>query len=264
MSKKLALMSSSKGNYSTNNDKLSSWAQFFPLFRGEKASTEKKRVRKRGPRRDPFIFERDWEPLQKFLLSRGFKSVLRGRILLSFFIMGTTGLRVNEVRLMTWKQVKQLLEGTSTTIANVKRVGKRQVSLASKHKELLRILVYSCPIFYRDGNFVEPEDHFLLGYAKGLDAEFQRPVANTTFDRCLNAALKKAVKEVPELSGRVLTTHSFRIGLITYMRSKYIRLEDIRSFIGHASVATTEIYDRYEMDEDRRVELLDSVFVKKK
>lgn len=263
MTKRLSSLRSSKSNYSSNTYKLSSWAQLLPLFRGEKPSTEKKVVKRVVQRRDPFIFERDWEPLKEFLLNGGFRSVLFGRVLISFFIMGTTGLRVNEVRLMTWKQITQLVDSTSTVVTNVKRIGKRRISLATKHKEQLAGLLRTCQLFYFNGNFVEPKDHFVLGYAKGLDPEFKRPVANTTFDRSLNAALKKAVKEIPEFNDRFLTTHSFRIGLVTYMRSKYTRLEDIKSFIGHASVATTELYDRYEMDEERRIALLDSVFTKK-
>lgn len=50
-----------------------------------------------------------------------------------------------------------------------------------------------------------------------------------------------------------LSSHSFRAGIITYLRSIGVLLEDLQILAGHAYLSTTQLYDHTPKEVTRRI-----------
>lgn len=225
---------------------------------GLKDKSVKKRVKKK-PLRDAFFMDTDWPPFLEYLKVK-FRSSQKNRAIISFFIMGATGLRVDEVRQMTISQLYSFAKSGSAKVYNIKRIGERDITLSTPHYAYLTSLLSKYPVL--DKNVVINLEGVPLSsmYLGSNSKDPTRPVPRAIFNTSLNLVLKKYTLTLSEDQRRLWNTHSFRIGLVTSLLRAGVALDSVRYLIGHKSSATTSRYNRYIPTENDRRKMLDLAF----
>jgi integrase len=213
-------------------------ASFF--FRKE----SNKPPRKKKPLRDPFILGVHFEPFRQFVLGTT-RYRRKGNLLVAVFLMAATGLRINEVRLLSIGQVAELADTGRLRVSNVKRIGTRDVVLISLWRSQLRALL---PL-------LEIRSPLLLPSS----SDPSKPLQRERFVRIASDLLNrfKLTLRQPHL---VFSSHSFRIGFITELKRRGFTLDQIRHIVGHRNIATTALYDRYGLPADEQLALLEKAF----
>jgi len=148
----------------------------------------------------------------------------RLNLLRTFTILYYTGLRLNELRELKIKHIKELLENKILKIDLSKTSTQRKLYLSDDFKKQL------VKLFDFDNEDLENKV-----IAKGSNKKSS--INNITFIQQINGFIKKVL-------GDGYTSHSFRQGLLTEMGSKGINVKIMSQFIGHKNINTTMRYVR--------------------
>nr|NP_689349.1 putative integrase/recombinase protein [Chaetosphaeridium globosum]AAM96636.1 putative integrase/recombinase protein [Chaetosphaeridium globosum] len=165
----------------------------------------------------------------------------RNRIVIT--ILFCTGLRVNELRTITWKMLKQSLKTQYLEVYQSKTDCYRKVILSPKAISLL------CSLQKEYTKFFQDRQKWCLGYtSKGS------MVDEHIWLKCINNFIKPAANHF----NVKLSSHSFRINYITNLL-KVMKIERVQQIIGHKSVNTTAKYDRYQPKHEEISQIFDEV-----
>jgi len=172
------------------------------------------------------------------------------KLIVATFLMAHTGLRINEVRLMQYQSLLNLINFGYTTVSNVKRIGEREVALAEVHRQRLKDLIFTHPEPGRPpsifpNNKMPQRDFYILGVK-----DYRKPVSERYFNTLVSKHLKgfasyllNEKQSVPELFQ--WTSHSFRSGYITELYEKGASPSDIQRLVGHTDISTTLRYSEH-------------------
>ncbi|MCK5111822.1 MAG: site-specific integrase [Arcobacteraceae bacterium] len=148
----------------------------------------------------------------------------RLNLLRTFTILYYTGLRLNELKKLRIKHIKELLENKILKIDLSKTSTERKLYLSDNFgKQLVKLFDF------------ENEDAENRVIGKGSNK--RTGINNITFIQQINSFMKKVL-------GDGYTSHSFRQGLLTEMGSKGINVKIMSMYIGHKNVTTTMRYVR--------------------
>lgn len=165
----------------------------------------------------------------------------RDRVLLSF--MYATGARCSEICNIKVKNIHFLNDGANITIENGKGGKSRNVFISKQCSNIIKnylqhIHRLDCP------------DEFV----------FNTQIHNKFSVSAIEAIFKKYIKIAKERNPQLFTfsnysPHAMRRSIASHMLETGIQMEIIRTFLGHSSIFTTEIYatiSQKKMDEEIR------------
>lgn len=212
-----------------------------------KREAEERRKRRAARKRAP---SRDAAQLQQYRLaiqvseSLGNNNFAKARDRVCLLFLFLTGMRVANLRELRVTHLRCLLSGQTLSIPQIK----------SKST-----LTHPIPVEYLD--LVEKRKEDIVQLIQGReDADFV--ITNSQDGRPLNRVnltnrLNNLLKAIGKIEGRVLTSHSFRIGLTTILIERY-GIEAARQIIGHKNISTTCIYSRHTLSPSRVKRMLGS------
>lgn len=191
-----------------------------------------KLFRKQQPLRDPAS-----NTIYTFLMSqpkeKGMRIVEWSAFRIAITLLGFTGLRVNEIRNLTLSQLLQFRDKRELQFFQAKQNKHRTVYLSQQGERVLSQLI----------------DEFLIVFSRrntlsgGID--------HNNWITFINSRLKKAANKFC----LNLKSHSFRINFITSLL-KIAPVQNVSQIIGHQDIRSTMIYNRYIIDKEKTIQLL--------
>lgn len=177
------------------------------------------------------INEKEYKRLMNYVRGNdSFREYKKMNLLRSFCLLYFCGLRINELRSITFGQIYDLLDNQIVIIYSSKTNIEKKIYLTEIfRKELIKLFS------------IKEERGELVIYN---DRRVESKNSNIGFINTINNVIK-------EVLGDRYTSHSFRRGLITEMGSRGINLKIISKFIGHSDIKTTMRYIQ-PTDEDIR------------
>ena len=149
------------------------------------------------------------------------KEFNRKRFLMIFSLLYYSGVRINELRQIKYKHIKEIIQNGETIIETYKTKNERILYFSDKaRKEMKKYF-----------DLTEDENNYVI-------SSWNNP-KNKMHEISLINLVNKYMKKV---LGGGFTSHSFRQGLLTEMGSRSINPKIIQSFIGHSDVKTTLRY----------------------
>lgn len=211
----------------------------------EKLALERREINKNRTRRPPrdAITWTELETVYHIIDNSNAAPFQRKRDKLAMLLLYLFGLRVSNLRVLTFLQIRQLLEedrvSINLPIIKSKDIAFREFPIPSSARHLIRQLSDEIQaVLNEDLN-------------KGKDSDFvftregqQAPLSRQYLTERTNFILKEASRQC----GKTLTSHSFRIGLITSI-IEVDSLESANQVIGHANLSTTLLYSRRRFNE---------------
>ena len=205
--------------------------------------SKNKKHREILPLRDPINM--DLFPI--FLANAGNKAVRRkdlkqSQLRLAYTLLYFTGLRINEIRMITEKQI---LDAISSAQFNAIHYKNRQAHSHILSKTALKSLRQLAPertiIFQKYG----------YKHLFGKD----KPIHQKSLIRLINDDLKNTCKicEIPYN----IKSHSFRINMISNLLKK-TTVQHAAQIIGHSDIKSTMSYNRYALSKEEIQDLLNS------
>ena len=192
---------------------------------------QRRAARKRAPARDAAQLSH-YERAIDLSVSRGPSNFSKARDRVSLLFLFLTGMRVSNLRELRATHLRSLLSGNSLSIPQIKSGGtlthpipREYVPLVSRRTEDINVLLVGR----------ENSDYVITGEQN----------SNQQLNRVnLTSRLNALLKAVGQLEGRILTSHSFRIGLTTSIIERF-GIDAARQILGHSNIATTSVYSRY-------------------
>lgn len=136
---------------------------------------------------------------------------LHDRIRRAFLFSCLTGLRVSDIKALTWSQVSKVGDMTRITFRQKKTRGLQYLDINSQAADLM-------------GNVGRPDDHiFSVPSLKGTNITLRRWVASAGIDK-------------------YLSFHSARHTFAVLMLDLGTDIYTVQKLLGHANIATTQIY----------------------
>nr|YP_009184961.1 putative integrase/recombinase protein [Hafniomonas laevis]ALO63084.1 putative integrase/recombinase protein [Hafniomonas laevis] len=208
--------------------------------RQKQAKSDKAKARKRNPLRSAFELEHFSKLIE---LTNPKTPKVRARDRVAFLILFLTGLRVSNLRLITYDMVRSfLVKHFAFTVKLVKPKGRSPLMtfrFVNAYKPFIALVQKDLDLFLKDVK---------------LDA-----YAFTLSEKALIGQLNKHMKRVGALTFKNYTTHSFRIGLVSRI-SAVAGLEAAKEFVGHADITTTQRYNRNKLTVAKQVAILKEAF----
>ncbi len=195
-----------------------------------------------APPRDILSIEARDHLFNKVVIDKTFESY---RSRLAFAVLSVSGMRANEARTLTVRQVKNLITNGRCQLHLLKGGSKNHtVIISSEDRTWLQSFLDDFASITRHKN--------LDSYAfTSVEGDLLQP---NSWLRNLNEQLA-VLSDAKELN---ITTHSFRRTRITNLCKKGIPMDTIKDLMGHASTVTTRIYSSHIPSEASTVALLDA------
>lgn len=194
---------------------------------------ENKKIVKKRIRDD--ISEKEYKKLMSFIRgNENYRDYKKLNLLRTFCILYYSGLRLNEVRDLKYKDIYDLLENGMVKIYVSKTKSERKIYLSENFKKEL-IKLFSI--------LNDREEYIIFN-----DRKVRSENGNISFINVVNKVIK-------EVLGDKFSSHSFRGGLISDMGRDGINIKMIKEFIGHKNVVTTMRYMKFS-DEDIMMNLV--------
>jgi len=218
----------------------------------KKQILKKTKIKRSLPLRDPITFE----IFQKLLLNAGHdfeRHIIPRRIQLrlTYLILYLTGLRINEVILLQYSHFQQILQTGQFQIDHSK-TGDLQFKhfIHQKGRDLLKKYKNEIDILFI-------HEHFqYLGSGSSFKNRHQlMPVRK--FTEYINQDIKSTLFNCG--IQQYITSHSFRIAFITKLL-KNTSLQNVSQIVGHKSVNTTMLYNRFQLSDEEKEILFDKAF----
>jgi len=147
----------------------------------------------------------------------------RIKLLRVFGVLYYTGIRVNEISLITIGKLKEIIAEQGGVIETTKTQKERKIFISADAAKKLNKLIKD-----------EDNNAALLIPSWNRKTTPMHPISLISL---VNGYMKKVL-------GAGYTSHSFRQGIITDMLSSQVATKVVQEFIGHANAATTLRYDR--------------------
>jgi len=210
------------------------WTEIFL----KKEKKKKKKIKKIP--RDP-VTKEIYEKIRKdYSNIKGNASFVEKRTYVVVTMLYLTGLRINELQLITWKHWKELEKKNSTEFTETKTKKKRTIFLDKKEIGIIK---------------KEMEELFKLNPNTILIKENGEKLHEKVSIVSINNYLKKYSK----IFNKNLQSHSFRIGLVTRLFEKGVHADLIKEIIGHGCLATTLLYNRAKYTEEVKKQALKKI-----
>jgi len=146
------------------------------------------------------------------------------------------GLRRNELVHLDVKDI--LFDKSCVFVRKGKNYKERFVPINKHSSRILETYIYDYrPLFY---NYKETESLFINYRGKRL--------GGMSFANRLKTIIKATGNE--DLQSREITLHSLRHSIATHLLEQGAHIEQISSFLGHASLESTQIYTHFLIDQD--------------
>ena len=191
-----------------------------------------KLFRKQQPLRDPAS-----NTIYTFLMSqpkeKGMRIVEWSAFRIAITLLGFTGLRVNEIRNLTLSQLLQFRDKRELQFYQAKQNKHRTVYLSQEGERVLSLLI----------------DEFLIVFSRRKT--LSGGIDHNNWITFINCRLKKAANKF----SLNLKSHSFRINFITSLL-KIAPVQNVSQIIGHQDIRSTMIYNRYHIDKEKTIQLL--------
>ena len=156
--------------------------------------------------------------------SQSLRANSKSNLLRTFTILYYTGLRINEVQELRVKNIRELIQTSTTKLFLPKTQTERKLYLSKEFKKELTALFD-----------LTKEDDLNRVITKGSNKNKRTGLHQICYIQTINDTMKNIL-------GSGYTSHSFRQGLITEMGSKGINTKIISKFINHRDVKTTMRY----------------------
>jgi integrase len=158
--------------------------------------------------------------------------IQKARRIVAYFLLRLTGLRVSNLLTITVRQIKELFEEGTTKLELIKGGPKRfNLLIPQNQQEWFRGCSYEIDILCRSKAEGDPLFHA---------TDPKKPMNRSNFDTDLNAPLKT----LSETVGAVIKTHSFRATIISELILGGVNINEVATYMGHASAMSTAKYDR--------------------
>lgn len=175
------------------------------------------------------ITEKEYKKLMSYVRgNESYREYKKLNLLRCFCFLFYSGLRLNEVRELKYKDVYELLENGMVKIYVSKTNSERKIYLSTDFKkELLKLF-----------SIKKDENEFIIYN----DRKKISPNSNISFINGVNKVIK-------DVLGFKYSSHSFRGGLISEMGKNGVNVKMIKEFIGHKNVITTMRYMKFSDDD---------------
>lgn len=203
-------------------------------------------ARKRAPARNAAM-QVHYEKAVKISESSGASSFSRARDRSSFLFL--TGMRVSNLRELRATHLRSLLSGQALTIPQIKQRKTLTYPIPRECTTLVKARSSDIAWLLRG----RENDSYVITCSAGGP-----PLNRVNLTTRLNAVLKA----VGAVTGRVLTSHSFRIGLTTSIIERF-GIDAARQILGHANISTTALYSRYTLTSSSVKQMLGARFRRK-
>ena len=205
---------------------------------------EKKAGRHILPLRDPL--NADLFPL--FFTNAGSQSTYqkdlrRSQLRIAYTLLYYTGLRINEIRHITQKEIFDGIKASQLTIIHFKTKTSHIHVLSQTAVQNLKELKPEFEIVFNKYNY-----QYLFGK--------NQPIHPKTMVSIINKDLKHT-SEINQIPFNI-KSHSFRINMITNLL-KVTTVQDAAQIIGHKDIQSTMTYKRYTLSKQEIQNLLDSI-----
>jgi len=204
---------------------------------------KEKKHREILPLRDPI--DRNLFPL--FLANAGNRAVRQkdlkqSQFRLAYTLLYFTGLRINEVRKITEKQIRDAILSSQLSVIHYKTKQAHFHVLSNNAVKSLKRLSMEQTIVFQKYNY-----KYLFGKNK--------PIHQKSLTRLINDDLKHTCKvcNIPYN----IKSHSFRINMISNLLKK-TTVQHAAQIIGHSDIKSTMSYTRYALSKEEIQELLSS------
>jgi integrase len=207
---------------------------------------EKRKNRRRLPKREPItteIYDSLIKSSQNFKYSNLYQSA---RLRLALALLLVTGIRISELLPLKMNQVESLFTNHWISIDRAKRG-------PANHKAFLT----------KEGGRIMQErrsDFELMQLFKDGDSYIftaensKKPLAREAFTNLINKFIKDCARRMDRNPN--LSSHSFRVGVITQLWRDTNDIEFVRQAIGHAKIDTTSQYIENLSEKERQVRML--------
>jgi len=170
------------------------------------------------------VGEREFKQLVTHVMSDNcLKEHSRIKLLRIFNILYYTGMRVNEVNLITVEKLRELIKNGEGIIYTPKKAKERKIFLTKEGTKQLKALI-------------KKEDNDKAYITSSWNKE-TTPMHEISLIQMVNTYMKKVL-------GNGYTSHSFRQGIITDMFAAHVSTATVQQFIGHSDPSTTLRYAR--------------------
>lgn len=171
------------------------------------------------------------------------KDLIRAQLRITYTILFYTGLRINEIRHLTQKDLENAIDATQFSVIHHKT---KQAHIHVLSKRVIKDLQDLKLEFYT----VFDKHQYKYLYGK------QRPMTDKNFIKMVNKDLKSACQKFKIPFN--IKSHSFRVNMITNLL-KVTSLQKAANIIGHADIRSTMTYNRYALTKNEIQELLDKI-----
>nr|YP_009710009.1 hypothetical protein [Coleochaete scutata]QFU80114.1 hypothetical protein [Coleochaete scutata] len=165
----------------------------------------------------------------------------RNRIVVTLMRVG--GLRVSETREIKWKEVKDSFSTYELNVYQPKTKTYRKVLLSEMALKSLNDLSADFKAVFQD------RDEWCLG-----NSAVGRLVRKDNWIKNINRFMRPASK----VFKKTLSSHSFRVNYITRLL-QFFPINKVRTMVGHKSIGSTAMYDRYVVDTKQFQDVFDKV-----
>jgi site-specific recombinase XerD len=192
-------------------------------------------------------------------------SIKEVRNALAIVLLEGTGMRCNESRTLTIKQLKEFATHQFANVFQTKTNSFREIVISKRNADILKqaISLYEDLAIRKFRVTLNKVESTPLWYNfKTESALHPKSVLRT-----INKTLKDIVNEVFDPTGGEikhddfqapnLKSHSCRVTFVTNLFRKDVEAHKIKSMVGHKSIDTTLKYSRYKLNATDKIALLD-------
>jgi len=207
---------------------------------------EKRKNRRRLPKREPItteIYDSLIKSSQNFKYSNLYQSA---RLRLALALLLVTGIRISELLPLKMNQVESLFTNHWISIDRAKRGPANHKAFLTKEGGRImqeRRSDFEFMQLFKDG------DSYIFTAENS-----KKPLAREAFTNLINKFIKDCARRMDRNPN--LSSHSFRVGVITQLWRDTNDIEFVRQAIGHAKIDTTSQYIENLSEKERQVRML--------
>jgi integrase/transposase InsO family protein len=230
-----------------------------------RALSEKKKVPKRtvipAPLRDAMTFAFIEQLVEYRIGTKKSVKLTNLRCLIAVVLINGSGIRISDLRPLTFSQTQALADNGSSKILNVKGRRNEIKVLDSVSREYLeRILAIYKPILEKLGYPIGPDSPVFTNLELDPNSDLPKQASSqNVFSRAINVFLKSFCRIFNKNNGTDLhiTSHSGRIGFITRLFVDEQSLDVIQELAGHKNPNVTIRYSRFVRTTDSKKNVVD-------
>jgi transposase InsO family protein len=177
------------------------------------------------------------------LIAKYKRDLKSSQLKITYTILYHAGLRINEIRMLTRKEIEDAIKSSQFNIIHYKTQQAHIHVLSDKAVKDLKNLETEFKIVF---------DRYQYQYLFGKS----KPIAKSSLIRMVNNDLKNTC-QVASIPYNV-KSHSFRINMITNLL-KVTSVHRVAEIIGHQDIRSTMSYQRYALSKDEVKELLNKI-----